>query len=187
MLRKTYLSLAVAHVYNNTVYSANKGISFDTAATIEDAVTGNLVFAANPISGHIANLSNNTVDVFSNAATYVNAPSFSVGAMDFYPLAGRAQGPAVDLSAFGSETDSARDFNGVATNAPNQAIVFRGAYAGEGTNPGWKLQAAIKPSATPSNVPAVLNAVACVPTLIVVGEVAGELHGHAGGARRALL
>ena len=107
VLRKTYLPLAVAHVYNNTVYSPNKGIYFGTSATVEDAVTGNLVFAATPISGPIAHLSENTVDTFGNAATYVNAPSFNTGAMDFYPRAGQAQGSAWICRRF-VRTDSGR-------------------------------------------------------------------------------
>jgi hypothetical protein len=80
----------------------------------------------------------------ANATTYVNAPSFTLGVMDFYPLPGQAQGSALDLSAFATDTDSGLDFNGTTKNAVRQAIVFRGAYAGEGTNSGWKLQAGIK-------------------------------------------
>src|ERR1039457_6833566 len=143
-LTQTYLPLSVAYVYNNTVYSTNTGINFGSAATVADAVTGNLVFAATPISGPIVNLSNNTVDALANATTYVNAPSFTLGVMDFYPLPGQAQGSALDLSAFATDTDSGLDFNGTTKNAVRQAIVFRGAYAGEGTNSGWKLQAGIK-------------------------------------------
>ena len=143
-LTQTYLPLSVAYVYNNTVYSTNTGINFGSAATSDDGVTGNLVFAATPINGPIAHLSNNTVDALANAATYVNVPSFTLGVMDFYPLPGQAQGSALDLSAFATDTDSGLDFNGTTKNAVRQAIVFRGAYAGEGTNSGWKLQAGIK-------------------------------------------
>jgi hypothetical protein len=173
VLRKTRLPLSVAHVYNNTIYSANGGIKFGTAATVADAVTGNLVFSGTtPISGPIVHLSNNTVDTFANAANYVNAPSFTLGAMDFYPLAGQAQGAALDLSLFNSETDSALDFNGNAKNAVKQALVFRGAYAGEGANAGWKLQAGIKPAATSLTAPAVLQSLLCAPATVNVGQAA---------------
>jgi len=143
VLRQTYLPLAMAHVYNNTVYSPNQGIYFGTSATVEDAVTGNLVFAATPISGSIVHLWDNTVDTIANAPAYVNAPSFTLGAMDFYPRDGAAEGVALDLSRFSS--DSGVDFNGTPKATAGQAVVFRGAYAGAGANPGWKLQAGIKP------------------------------------------
>jgi hypothetical protein len=170
VLRKNYLPLSVAHVYNNTIYSAERGIYFGSTAAVEDAVTGNLVFAATPISGPIANVSGNIVDSFGNAVNYVNAPSFTLGTMDFYPKAGSAQGSALDLSAFASETDSALDFNGTAKSDANRAIVFRGAYAGEGGNPGWKLQAAIKPSTTPSSAPGMLQSLRCSPDTVSVGQ-----------------
>jgi hypothetical protein len=170
VLRKTYLPLTVAHVYNNTVYSPNKGIYFGTSATVEDVVTGNLVFAATPISGPIAHLSNNTVDTFANAATYVNAPSLNLGAMDFYPRAGQAQGSALNLSAFSSERDSGNDFNGTPKNAARSAVVFRGAYAGVGANPGWKLQAGIKPPAPASNGLTLLQSLQCSPSNLNVGQ-----------------
>jgi hypothetical protein len=167
-LTQTYLPLSVAYVYNNTVYTTNKGIDFGSAATVADAVTGNLVFAATPISGPIVNLSNNTVDALANATTYVNAPSFTLGVMDFYPLPGQAQGSALDLSAFATDTDYGIDFNGTPKNALRGAIVFRGAYAGQGANPGWKLQAAIKPLSTaPSSS---LQSLLCAPSSLNPGQ-----------------
>jgi len=172
VLHQTYVPVAVAHVYNNTVYSPNKGIYFGTSATVEDAVTGNLVFAATPISGPIAHLSNNIVNTVANAETYVNTPSFTTGAMDFYPRAGQAEGAALDLSLFAPEKDSALDFNGTAKNAVKGAIVFRGAYAGEGANPGWKLQAGIKPIAALSTAPAMVQSLQCAPATVNVGQVA---------------
>ena len=59
---------------------------------------------------------------------------------------GRRRGRRWICRLFTSERDSALDFNGTAKNAVKGAIVFRGAYAGEGGNPGWKLQAGIKPA-----------------------------------------
>ena len=61
--------------------------------------------------------------------------------MDFYPLAGMASGTPLDMSQFQADTDYARDFNG----ASKGTFKFRGAYAGDGTNPGWMLDAELKP------------------------------------------
>ena len=60
--------------------------------------------------------------------------------MDFYPLAGRAQGAPIDLSMFASQTHFDRDFNRTA-KADGR---YRGAYAGEGQNSGWQLDASRK-------------------------------------------
>jgi hypothetical protein len=51
--------------------------------------------------------------------------------MDFYPLTGKCKGTPIDTSRFTSDTGYAVDFNGTA-----RGFEFRGAYAGEGKNPG---------------------------------------------------
>jgi hypothetical protein len=101
---------------------------------------GNLIFAATPISGNIANSVENMTDAVSNAGAYVAAPSLVLGAMDFYPLPGRCQGTALPLSQFAADVDYDKDFNGTSKSGG----IFRGAYAGEGANPGWRLAADIK-------------------------------------------
>lgn len=50
------------------------------------------------------------------------------------------QGAALDLSAFAAHADVDRDFNGRMRTG-----TWRGAYAGDGSNPGWMLAAAAKP------------------------------------------
>lgn len=171
-LRAQDLPLKLGYVYNNTVYTNGQGIYFGTAATVDDGVTGNLVFAGTPIGGYITNQSNNTVDAFANATQYVNAPSFALGSMNFYPRVGMAQGTAIDLTKFNAETDYLLDFNAVSKAAGSQSVVFRGAYAGEGTNPGWTLQAGIKPVGTspaPTPPPA-LTALTCSPTSLSAAQ-----------------
>jgi len=148
------LPLKLAHVYNNTIYTEGCGICFGSPATVEDAVAGNLIFAAVPLAGPMKHASQNLTDTVAHAAAYVAAPSFT-GPMDFYPREGKCEGAAVDLTPFATETDSGADFNGAAKNAAKGAILFRGAYAGAGTNPGWELQPALKksgPTAPPSVV-----------------------------------
>jgi hypothetical protein len=136
--------LRSASLYNNTVYTSGKGIYFGTRATIEDAVVGNLVFALTPISGQVTHQSDNIVGPLEKASLYVRAPSFDPGSMDFYPLPGKCQGPAIDLSLFQADVDYIRDFNGILKTQAKNAAVFRGAYAGDGDNPGWHPQASIK-------------------------------------------
>lgn len=141
VFRNQDLPLELAYVYNNTVYSTQDGIYFGSLASEGDAVIGNLVFAATPISGSIAHESDNVTDTFANAAHYVNSPSLTLGVMNFYPLVGQAQGTPLDLSTFATNADYALDFN----RTSKGTFTFRGAYAGAGTNPGWQLQADIKP------------------------------------------
>ncbi|MEO8370734.1 MAG: hypothetical protein ABI806_16235, partial [Candidatus Solibacter sp.] len=155
-------------VYNNTVYTKGLGIYFGSTASTDHAVTANLAFGSSPISGAITNSSSNIVDTLANASQYVVAPSFTLGAMDFYPLAGKARGSVFDLSKFAADPDYAIDFNRVLKNSVAAAFVFRGAYAGEGANPGWRLQAALKNSgATP---PPTLTGLQCVPASLSSGQ-----------------
>jgi hypothetical protein len=134
-------AVRLAHVYNNTIFSAKRGIVFGTAATEGDAVLGNLIFADTPTEGPIASLGDNLGAAPASAAEAVTAPSLSLGSMDFYPLPGKAKGAPLDLSAMEGETAYGCDFNG---NTKGD-FSFRGAYAGEGANPGWKLAAEVKP------------------------------------------
>ena len=149
VLRRHNFPLRVAYVYNNTVYTNAQGIHFGTPALEADAVVGNLVFGSDPISGSILRSSDNVVGPLASARTYVNSPSFELGVMDFYPRAGQCQGKAMDLRSFKTQTDYNRDFNGTLKTKAKEAVLFRGAYAGAGTNPGWRLQEAIKPSSQP--------------------------------------
>ena len=134
------LPVMLAHVYNNTIYALPYGIRFSSAAQTESRVVGNLVFADMPILGPIGTTADNIVGPTSAAGNYVKSPSLVLGSMDFYPLPGATDGPALDLSAFSAETDYDRDFNGDTKGDRTS----RGAYAGEGTNPGWALDAARK-------------------------------------------
>jgi hypothetical protein len=140
LLQNHDLPLKLAHVYNNTIYAAGTGINFGSAASQGDAVVGNLVFAATPTAGSITSSSGNLVDVVANAGSYVTAPSLLLGQMDFFPLAGQCQGAALDLSPFVADADYDRDFNATSKGG----LTFRGAYAGEGANPGWHLDADVK-------------------------------------------
>ncbi len=134
------LPLKLAHVYNNTIYDTIVGIGFSNSAPDGDFVVGNLVFSDSPITGSIQNQSDNIVDSVANAPSFVKNPSLALGAMDFYPLSGKCQGSALDLTSVASELDYDKDFNGT----EKAGFTFRGAYAGEGTNPGWQLSGELK-------------------------------------------
>ncbi len=142
LLRNHDLPLRQAFVYDNTIYSAGRGVVIGSAAAQGSAVVGNVIFSAAPISGTIDAQRDNVTDSVAAAPTYVAAPSITPGSMDFYPRAGRCQGAALDVTRFAADRDVDRDFN----CAPRGPRAFRGAYAGEGANPGWRVTAAIKPA-----------------------------------------
>ncbi len=133
--------LRLAHVYNNTIYSAGTGVRFVDAATEGDAVFGNLVFATNGIVGTVGSKSENLELPVASAAEHVKEPSLTLGAMDFYPLPGKCTGAALPLSLVAGDVARAVDFNGTAKAPP----IYRGAYHGSGANPGWALDDDRKP------------------------------------------
>jgi hypothetical protein len=67
----------------------------------------------------------------------VTEPSTTLGAMDFYPRSDciLCEGAPLDLSPVTGDRDYDFDFNGTS----KASLSFRGAYAGSGTNPGWRL------------------------------------------------
>ena len=128
-----------AFVYDNTIYDTASGISFGAAPSGQKLVTGNAIFSPAPLSGVTGGVDNVTGAV-ADAASHVVSPSKILGQMDFYPKAGsKLKGAAVDLSAAKGDTDYDRDFNGT-----QRDFSYRGAYQGEGTNPGWKPDATLK-------------------------------------------
>jgi hypothetical protein len=147
LLQNHDLPLRRAYVYNNTVYGRGVGVSVAQPSTLEDSlVIGNALFADQGVNAPVQR--DNIVDTPANAANHVVQPSYVLGSMDFYPKAGRLKGTALDLSKMTGHVDYNRDFNGTAKGA----FEYRGAYAGEGSNPGWKLTNAIKNS-TGSTIP----------------------------------
>ena len=146
-LRDQDLPLEQAYVYNNTIYGMPSGIVFGNSAPQGDAVVGNLVFAATPITGPISDMRDNMADTQASAGQYVAMPSTTLGAMDFYPLAGKCTGTALDESKFAQDTAYSVDFNGTSKGA----FTYRGAYAGSGANPGWPPGDGIKQGGAPAD------------------------------------
>lgn len=147
VLMKQDQALKYAVIYNNTVYTLGAGIRFNRAGTNGVAV-GNLIFSSNPIAGLIeTGIASNVTVPPELASQYVRSPTFDVGTADFYPLPLRCQGAPIDLTAFQTDTDYTLDFNGAPKTQAKGAVIFRGAYAGEGQNPG--LFTGIKPPYPP--------------------------------------
>jgi hypothetical protein len=119
-------------VFNNTVVAQGLGIRISGGAdTYQQKVVANAVFASVPIQA--TDREDNITGSFENAGDYLVNPSGAVGQLDLYPEAGMLTGPAVNASSFaGQFTAWDLDFNGEKHDG-----TFRGAYAGEGSNPGW--------------------------------------------------
>lgn len=133
-----------ARVYDNTFYVAKRAIVLGAQPKEGDLVTGNLVFADMAFDGPFTGLGTNLIDTAANANQYVNKASVVLGEMDVYPLAGKVETTPIDSTSFLMDTDSGCDFNGIS----RKTFTHRGAYAGEGTNPGWKVANERKPDAT---------------------------------------
>ena len=127
-------------VFNNTVIAAGNGIRIsgaDTAYT--QRVVGNAVFAGTPLTG--GQQSNNVTGTYAQASTYLNNPTAALGSgLDLYPKTGQLQGTAIDYTPFTGFLDYDRDFN-----SRSRVTTYRGAYSGDGVNPGWTPALAIKP------------------------------------------
>lgn len=158
-------TLKLVHIYNNTVYSAARGIRIVQQPNVEHSVQGNLVFSSNAISSGFSGLnsSNNITDTVANAGNYVANPATS-GSMDFYPLTGQCTGTALTTTAYAGDSHYDLDFNGDSKGS----FIYRGAYAGNGTNPGWALTNTLKtggPGSGPTTPPALAIASPAAGTL----------------------
>ena len=148
VVMKQQSPVKLALIYNNTIYTPGPGIRFAARGLSGDAVVGNLIFSTVALAGPTTQQSDNITALPYQAAAYVRAPSLDATA-DFHPLPGRCQGAPIDLSLFHGNAGYSIDFNGASKVGAKGAAVFRGAYASEGENPGWRLQAGLKPPHIP--------------------------------------
>jgi len=124
-------------LYHNTVYSAGTGARLSAAdVNYQQVMRGNAVFAATPFSPATSDV--NLTGTMSDALQYFNSPSGDINTMDFYPKSGAATSQ-IDLAPFTKDISWQRDFN----DDPQNGTTY-GAYAGSGTNPGWKPSLSIK-------------------------------------------
>jgi hypothetical protein len=149
-------------VYHNTVVATGTGLKISGADTnFVQKLIGNASFAGTPITG--PNQQSNITGTYAQASTYLNAPTAALGSLDLYPKSGQLTGSAIDLAAFSGFTDGTKDFNGTARTGDH-----RGAYEGDGTNPGWKLARSMKP-AVGSTPPPTTKTPCPPPTVSAVG------------------
>jgi hypothetical protein len=119
-------------VFLNTVVAAKDGILVTGANTAYvQRVLGNAVFAATPLKGGLQ--VGNLAGTYASAGQSLNDPFAALGTVDLFPLAGKLQGTALDLSPVIGYLEGNQDFNGL-----SRIATFRGAYAGDGANPGWQ-------------------------------------------------
>jgi hypothetical protein len=129
-------------IYHNTVVASATGISVSGGiAGTTQRVLANAVFAGGaPLSLAGAIGTDNVTDTEANAASYLTNPLAALPSLDLFPKPGMLKKTAADLSGVDVFPDWNRDFNGITYDA-----VFRGAYSGEGTNPGWQPALSRKP------------------------------------------
>jgi hypothetical protein len=120
----------MVRIFNNTVVARNDGIMVTGGSlAFQQTVIGNVVFGRNPIAAKDESL--NIVDTYANASLYLTNPSGALGALDLFPRIDKLKGPPIDASSFKAFVEYDRDYNG----NPDRGS-FRGAYSGEGQNPG---------------------------------------------------
>jgi hypothetical protein len=147
-------------VYHNTVVASGSGIRISNADTgYVQKIIANAVFAGTPISG--PNQQGNVTGSYVAAADHLVAPTAPLGTLDLFPKAGQLAGTATDLAQFAVFTDGARDFNG-----NTRTGVHRGAYEGDGSNPGWRLALAIKPTSGGVSPPAPIVTLSADPATV---------------------
>jgi hypothetical protein len=136
------LPVKLTHVYNNTICAATCGIRIPTEPAQGHAITGNVIFAAEPLRLHrsLSFVAENVTGTAADAALHLMNPQMSLGALDLRPKAGRCEGASLDLSPFTAETAFDLDFNGASKGERR----IRGAYAIPDAA-GWRLQSGLKP------------------------------------------
>ncbi|MEM7353264.1 MAG: hypothetical protein AAF657_20885 [Acidobacteriota bacterium] len=135
-------------LFQNTVVASTTGLQVvGGLASFTQEVTGNAVFAAMPLTG--GEQTDNVADSYGAAASYLVNPGGQLTGptdrLDLFPLPGTLGGTPIDLSGLSIYEDWNRDFNSV-----SRPGTFRGAYAGEGANPGWTLALERKPAIDPA-------------------------------------
>ncbi len=131
-------SVRNVRVFGNTIVASGSGIRVSGGSGYTQHVIGNAVFAATPISGGMQ--AANATGSYAAAASFLNNPTGALGQLDLFPRTGALRGSAPDTASMSAFTAWDRDFNG---NPRDWTI--RGAYSGEGSNPGWLPRLEIKP------------------------------------------
>ena len=126
-------------VFNNTIVASGRGIRVTGGSSnATQKVIGNAVFAATPIQA--ADRTDNITDAYSAASIYLDNPFASFGQFSLFPKEGELIASLLNTTDIQNFTEWNVDFNGMVHTGH-----FRGAYAGEGVNPGWLLNLERRP------------------------------------------
>ncbi len=131
-------------VFNNTIIGDQLwGIRLlDTDPAYQKYVIGNAVFSdhATPIrivGGGVqsAQVEDNITSTMMNADNYITNTSANIELIDVYPTMGSLlKSTLIQNTVFNAFSDFQNDFNG-----NERDWTYRGAYTGQGVNPGWKI------------------------------------------------
>lgn len=125
-------------IFNNTIVAKDVGIRILGASNdYQQIVVANAVFASKPINA--VNQEDNFKNSFAAISNYLNNPNGTIDELDLYPRPGRLGATPYNTSLFDKFIDWNLDFNG-----KRRSAIFRGAYDGEGQNPGWQPKLGIK-------------------------------------------
>ena len=118
-------------IFGNTVIARSSGIHVrgGDPQRVQRA-QGNAVFSDLPLS--VNDQHGNVVASYEAAASFLNDPFGPLGQFDPFPRDDALIGTAINPSGLSLYGNWDRDFNGLARDWSR-----RGAYSGQGTNPGW--------------------------------------------------
>lgn len=143
MVRDHDLPVKLAHIYNNTICSAARGIRIASAPREGHAVVGNVVFAGEPLSLHSTChvVGVNVTGATAEAAEHLMNPRLILGEVDLHPKEGHCAADDTKHPFFKTLGEYDLDFDKVS----RRRGWFPGAYAGPARAVSWPLQSAVKP------------------------------------------
>lgn len=121
-------------IFFNTVIDPWKGIRVlhkEEGRIGDEKIMGNAVFSEIPLQGgqHAHNV---TAD-YDSVGRHLRNPVDDLDELDLFPKGSSLRGRPLDMEKFSGFPGARCDFNGTAREG-----IYRGAYVGEGMNPGWK-------------------------------------------------
>lgn len=132
------------HVFHNTIIGDQIwGIRLmDTDPAYQKYVIGNAVFSDHPTPIRIigdgvlsTQVEDNITSIIANADNYITNTSADIELIDVFPPIGSLlKSTLIQSGLFNGFSDVQYDFNG-----NERDWTYRGAYTGQGINPGWKL------------------------------------------------
>lgn len=124
-------------IFHNTIVARDKGLALSgLEGALRVRVWANAIFAGVPVTGLPPR--DNFLRSYGSAGHFLNDPSSTAHAFDFFPKPNRL--PRMASEPIPPFVDSERDFNGNIRRLP-----LPGAYGDEGRNPGWSPALALKP------------------------------------------